>query len=317
MEWIETTAKTVEEARELALDRLHVDEAEAEFEVLEEPRAGLFGRVRGQARVRARVRPMQPRPKVDRRDRRRSARRGSGSDRSGSRTQSSAPPSDADADNGDGESSTEPAPSRQARSGGSRGKGRRPSGRQGAASSGDKSNQTNRSTNEETSMSDSSNSDNDVTVQEQAEIVQGFVEGLIDAFGMDAEVGSSEIDEDTIEVRVDGDDLGLLVGPRGATLQAIHDLSRSVVQRQATGTHHGRVRLDIAGYRERRRDALERFTQRLAQTAIETGAAQVLEPMSAVDRKVVHDTANAIDGVHTISEGEDFRRHVVIVPGND
>lgn len=165
-------------------------------------------------------------------------------------------------------------------------------------------------------MSHDTNPENDVTVQEQAEIVQGFVEGLVDVFGLDAEASAVEIDDETIEIRVEGDDLGLLVGPRGATLQAIHDLSRSVVQRQATGTHHGRVRLDIAGYRERRRDALERFTRRLAETAIETGVAQVLEPMSAVDRKVVHDTANAIEGVHTVSEGEDFRRHVVIVPDN-
>ena len=57
MEWVEITAKTVEEARELALDQLGVDEQDAEIEVLEEPKAGLFGRLRGQARVRARVRP--------------------------------------------------------------------------------------------------------------------------------------------------------------------------------------------------------------------------------------------------------------------
>lgn len=154
----------------------------------------------------------------------------------------------------------------------------------------------------------------DVTVEEQADIVQGFVEGLVDAFGYDAEVAREKIDDDTIEVRVDGEDLGLLVGPRGNTLQAIHELSRTVVQRTATGTHEGRVRLDVAGYRQRRREALERFTQKLADQARTSGTAQVLEPMSAADRKVVHDTVNEIDGVHTTSEGEDARRHVVIVP---
>src|SRR6187551_1840964 len=66
MEWVETTARTIEEAKEHALDQLGVAEDEAEFEVLDEPRAGLFGRVRGEARVRARVRPTQPRPKVER-----------------------------------------------------------------------------------------------------------------------------------------------------------------------------------------------------------------------------------------------------------
>src|SRR5215213_10235426 len=71
MEWVETTARSVEEAKEQALDQLGVAEDEAEFEVLDEPRAGLFGRVRGEARVRARVRPTQPRAKAERRDRRR------------------------------------------------------------------------------------------------------------------------------------------------------------------------------------------------------------------------------------------------------
>src|SRR5690242_17562052 len=69
MEWVETVAKTLAEARELALDRLGVGEDDAEFEILEEPKPGLFGRVRGEARVRARVRPTAVRPKQDRRSR--------------------------------------------------------------------------------------------------------------------------------------------------------------------------------------------------------------------------------------------------------
>jgi spoIIIJ-associated protein len=71
VEWVETTGRTVDDAKEAALDQLGVDERDAEFEVVEEPRTGLFGRMRGEARVRARVRPVAPRPKVERRDRRR------------------------------------------------------------------------------------------------------------------------------------------------------------------------------------------------------------------------------------------------------
>src|SRR5205085_7032476 len=71
MEWVEVTGRTLEEAKEAALDQLGVDEQDAEFEVLEEPRAGLFGRLRSEARVRARVLPTAPRPKVERRERRR------------------------------------------------------------------------------------------------------------------------------------------------------------------------------------------------------------------------------------------------------
>lgn len=83
MEWVETTGRTLEEAKEAALDQLGVDEVDAEFEIVEEPKAGLFGRVRGEARVRARVRPTAPRPKEDRRDRRRRGRGAAEGARSG------------------------------------------------------------------------------------------------------------------------------------------------------------------------------------------------------------------------------------------
>lgn len=154
----------------------------------------------------------------------------------------------------------------------------------------------------------------DVTVEEQATMVEEFLEGLVDAFGYEADVSSTRIDDETIEVAVDGEDLGLLVGPKGATLQAIHDLSRTVVQRRASGNHEGRVRIDVAGYRERRRDALERFTRKIASEVVESATARVLEPMAPADRKVVHDTVNTIDGVRTTSEGDEPRRRVVIIP---
>src|SRR5581483_4641541 len=97
MEWVTTTGRTVEEAKDAALDELGVDEVDAEFEVLEEPRAGLFGRQRGEARVRARVRPTAPRPKVERRNRRpntRSSARGANGGSSGSSPTPATPASD-------------------------------------------------------------------------------------------------------------------------------------------------------------------------------------------------------------------------------
>src|SRR5690349_6331576 len=74
MEWVETTGKTVDEAKEAALDQLGVHDDDAEFEIVEEPRTGLFGRTWGEARVRARVRPTAPRPKTERGNRRRRRR---------------------------------------------------------------------------------------------------------------------------------------------------------------------------------------------------------------------------------------------------
>ena len=149
-----------------------------------------------------------------------------------------------------------------------------------------------------------------VPVERQAETAVEFTAGLVEAFGAQAAV-SDEIDDGTITVRIDGADLGLLVGPKGATLNAIEELVRAVVQRE-TGGHGARIHVDVAGYRAKRRVALEAFTRQLVEKVLDTGEEQALESMAAPDRKVVHDTVAEIDGVETSSEGEDPRRYVVI-----
>ena len=83
MEWVETTAKSIEDAKDFVLDQLGVDEDEAEIEILEEPTTGLFGRQRGQARVRARIMPKSPRGKEERRRRSPRGKSASGTGRSG------------------------------------------------------------------------------------------------------------------------------------------------------------------------------------------------------------------------------------------
>ena len=116
-----------------------------------------------------------------------------------------------------------------------------------------------------------------------------------------------------VVVEITGENLGLLVGPKGATLQALEELVRTVVQRQ-TGGHGVRINVDVEGYRAKRRAALETFTRDLVQRVLDTGREHALEPMSSPDRKVVHDVAAEMDGVETISEGEEPRRRVVIRP---
>lgn len=153
----------------------------------------------------------------------------------------------------------------------------------------------------------------DVPLAQQAVVAREFLVGLVEQFGVAAEVSTNEIDDETVELAITGADLGLMVGPRGSTLASIQDLARTVVQRQ-TGGRNGRLLVDVGGYRQARRTALERFTHQVAEQVIETGRPRVLEPMSPADRKVVHDTANEITGVSTTSEGEEPRRRVVIVP---
>lgn len=160
------------------------------------------------------------------------------------------------------------------------------------------------------------NAESTLSVDAQGEIVAEFLDGLIGAFELDGSIVTEKIDDTTVEVRVEGDDLGLLIGPKGQTLVALQELARTVIFRRSDGPSDGRVRLDVSGYRQRRREALERFTIQVADEVKSTGVEKALEPMSAPDRKIVHDTANAIEGIATISEGEDPRRRVVIRPGN-
>ena len=155
----------------------------------------------------------------------------------------------------------------------------------------------------------------DISLDTQEPTALEFVRGLVDAFGVSADVTAERDDEDdAIEVQVEGDDLGLLVGPRGTTLAAIAELTRTAVAQQHSGRLEGRLRVDVAGYRARRKEALVRFASQIADQVLDTGEAKALEPMSPPDRKIVHDAVNDIGGVHTVSRGEDRRRHVVIEP---
>lgn len=300
MEWVETTGASLEDAKEAALDQLGVADEDTEFEILEEPQKGLFGRTRGQARVRARIRPTQPRPKVERRDRRKKAKPESG-----------ARAAVADAGTPATES-TDTAPTDTAPTTGST---RRRSSRSrppAAAAAVSEASASVESTNQQGAPV--SDTERDVDLDAHTAIVTEFVTGLVEAFGVDGRVEVETLDDENVEVRVTGSDLGLLVGPKGATLAAVQELSRTVVHRQVPGTAAGRVRVDVAGYRQRRREALERFVQQVAEQVRESGVQKALEPMSPPDRKVVHDTVNGIDGVSTLSEGEEPRRRVVITP---
>jgi spoIIIJ-associated protein len=151
----------------------------------------------------------------------------------------------------------------------------------------------------------------EVDREEQAKVVEQFLEGLLDAFGLEGEV-RTELDDDVILAYVDGEQSEALIGDKAVIMYAIHELVRTVVQRKTMAS--ARVRLDIGGYAERRREALKVYASRLADQVLDDGEEIMLEPMSAADRKVVHDAIADIDGVRSFSEGEDPRRSVVIAP---
>lgn len=276
MEWVETTAKTVDEAKDLALDQLGVTADEAEFEVLDEPRPGLFGRLRGEARVRARVRPTSVRPKQTRRGRSESRSEGRSGDRPRGEARSD--------DNGAGR---RPAKERSERR-------------------------------ERTERPDRSDADHDERTTEAPSVAavaaaaETFVAGLASAFGYEVTTRAT-IEDTEIDIAVEGEALGLLIGPSGRTLLAVQDLARVAAQRRL-GDHETRLRVDVSGYREKRRIALERFAATVAEQVRESGTSRALDPMPSADRKVIHDALTAIEGVSSRSEGDDPYRRIVVSP---
>ena len=287
MDWVETTGKSVEEATERALAHLGVHRDDAEVEVMEEPKAGLFGRVRGEARVRARVRPSGPRPK-------RSRRSGGHEEkpRGSSRNEKPRAPK-----SGDGAA---PRKDKDKKSGD------RPS-QDGAVKAPKK---TENSPMKEDTMAEG------ISLAEQGSIAKEFLVGLLASMSITADVSVKEIDEETVEISVNAtppSELGVLVGPRGTTLQALQEVTRTVVQSKSPG-RTDRILVDVAQYRERRVAALGRFAQQVAQEVVETGEERALEPMSAADRKAVHDALGENPQVATRSEGDDPRRFVVVAP---
>lgn len=154
----------------------------------------------------------------------------------------------------------------------------------------------------------------EVALEEQGGVATEFLQGLVEHFGLSAAIEVSQSDaEETLNIELTGNDLGLLIGPKGSTLLSIQDLTRTVVQRR-TGAGNGRIYVDVSGYRAKRAEALARFTAKVAADVLAKQQRIALEPMSAPDRKVVHDTAAGIDGVDTLSEGDEPRRRVVILP---
>jgi spoIIIJ-associated protein len=144
---------------------------------------------------------------------------------------------------------------------------------------------------------------------EIAEVAEGFVRGLIETMGLEAQV-TSRSDESTAYVEVTGEGLGVLIGRRGQTLDALQEITRTSVQRRV----RARVRLlvDVEGYRARRRDSLADYARAMAERAIQRGTEIELEPMNAYERKIVHDAVAEVEGASSFSEGEEPNRKVIV-----
>lgn len=271
MEWVEVKGPSVEVAIEAAMAELGIESRDAvDVEVLQEPERGFLGIGRQDAVVRVKPKPVS-------RSRR---RRGKG------RKESEAPRK-AEVTRAGGREQKPSKPGRGA-------KARPAPGKEATRESG---------------APPPAKKEAVVNRDEQANVVREFLEGLLGAFGLDGEV-TTRVEDDVVYADVTGNETEALIGSKGAVLQAIHELVKTVVQRKTEES--ARVRLDIAGYAERRREALKIYAERLAAQVLEEGGEIMLEPMNAAERKVIHDTIATITGVRTYSEGEEPRRSVVI-----
>ena len=283
MEWVEATGKTVDIAVEAAISELGLETADqAEVEVIQEPKAGFLG-VGGRPAI----------VKVSRKPRKRNrrGRRGAkGDDGSGQKTRSSS-----------------------GRSGGRNTKKDRPR-RSSKPQKPPTDTTKNGSPKERRAMENNGTTEPkkdkpESSIEDQAKVAEEFLTGLIASFGLDGEV-QTRIDDDVLYLDVAGEQTEALVGPKGSTMYSVLELTRTTVQRRTFGAP--RMRIDIAGYGARRREALTIYTGKLVEQLLENGGEVMLEPMNAADRKVVHDAAAEIGGVRTYSEGEEPRRAVVI-----
>ena len=344
MDWIVTTARSVEEAQTRALDLLGVDSADAEIQVIEEGKTGLFGRTKSEARVRARIKPKAPPAKEERRSSRGGGRgsNGKGNNRDGGKREGSG--RDGGNRDGGGRNRNRDGGTRDGgeRDGGNRDSGKRdgakrddagkkdvaapassesrPSGgRDGGGRDGggrSRNRGGNRQRNDRNDRGDRGNRNNEdrveMPVEEQRETLQGFVTGVAIAFDPSAKVELVE-EGTTLQAQVTGENLGRLVGNKASTLQSLEELARTAMHRAAAGRRYHRIQVDVDEYRARRRAALAKFATDLAQSVAESGESKAMEPMGAADRKLIHDAVAEVAGVETVSEGRDPRRYIVIL----
>lgn len=298
MEWVEVQGKTVDLAVGVAINELGITSRDdALVEVIQDAKPGFLGMGGREAIVKVTRAPSQPRK------RRRSRRKGDGQSTGGT-TGGSAQPN-------------------QSRSSGSNKDRQGQQKNQKSGSGRSNQNQNNGKRRQEKQMSDTQSDSQrkprddrpeQAPIEEQAEVAASFIRGLLGAFGLEGEVGT-RIEDRVLYLDVSGEQTEALIGPKGSVMYSVLELTRTVVQRKTYGAP--RMRIDIGGYVERRREALGIYAGKLAAQVIEDQNEVMLESMNAADRKVVHDAIAEIDNVRSYSEGEDPRRAVVVAYASD
>jgi spoIIIJ-associated protein len=160
----------------------------------------------------------------------------------------------------------------------------------------------------------SSNGNVEEEDEEPREVLRELLEEVVDGLGLDVDV---EVEESggVLTGRVEGEDVGLLIGRHGQTIDAIQHLAQRIVFQGLTrGEATARVVIDADGYRERRAQALQAIAREAAEDALAAGEPVELDPMPASERRIVHEYLRDRDDVSTHSEGEEPARYLVVEP---
>jgi spoIIIJ-associated protein len=153
--------------------------------------------------------------------------------------------------------------------------------------------------------------DDDYTEEDPSEILEDLLREVTEGLGLECEV--VVVQEDGIlRGSVEGDDVGLLIGRRGQTIDAIQHLAQRIVF--PGGQSEARVVIDADGYRARRAQALQEAADEAAERALESGQPVELDPMPATERRVVHEHLRDRGDVQTHSEGDEPERYLVVSP---
>ena len=149
---------------------------------------------------------------------------------------------------------------------------------------------------------------------EPAAALEELLEEVVDGLGLDAEVEVEEADG-VLSGSLRGDDVGLFIGRRGQTIDAVQHLAQRIVFRE--GPSPVRVVVDADGYRQRRAESLQADAEEAAEETLRTGRPVELEPMPAAERRIVHEFLRELGGVETHSEGDEPERRLVVSPLRD
>jgi spoIIIJ-associated protein len=153
--------------------------------------------------------------------------------------------------------------------------------------------------------------DDDYTEEDPSEILEDLLREVTEGLGLECEVVVAQ-EDGILRGSVEGDDVGLLIGRRGQTIDAIQHLAQRIVF--PGGQSEARVVIDADGYRERRAQALREAAAEAAERALESGQPVELDPMPATERRVVHEYLRDRGDVQTHSEGDEPERYLVVSP---